>query len=48
MSKDIKGLVSKISTWGGADMCEVTIRMGLEAYKDFHTGDEVTITVKEA
>ena len=48
MSKDIRGRVIKVSSWGGADMCEVSILMDLEALKDFRPDDEVTINVKEA
>lgn len=48
MSKDLPGTVSKVSTWGGCDVTEVTIRLDLDAYKDFQVGDDVTVNVKEA
>jgi len=48
MSKDIRGTVSKVSTWGGCDITEITIRLDLNNYKDFTVGDDVTVNVKEA
>lgn len=48
MSKDVAGTVSKVSTWGGTDMAEVTIRIPVMDVLDFHVTDVVTINVKEA
>lgn len=47
MSKDITGEVSKVSTWGGTDLAEVTIRIPASEISDFRVFDRVTINVKE-
>ena len=47
MSKDITGDVSRVSTWGGTDMAEVTIRIPASEVSDFRVFDKVTINVKE-
>lgn len=47
MSKDITGDVSRVSTWGGTDMAEVTIRIAASEVMDFRVFDKVTINVRE-
>jgi hypothetical protein len=47
MSKDIPGDVSKVSTWGGTDLAEVTIRIPASEVMEFRVFDRVTINVKE-
>jgi hypothetical protein len=47
MSKDIAGAVSRVSTWGGTDMAEVTIRVTAADIPDFRVFDVVTINVRE-
>jgi len=47
MSKDIAGDVSKVSTWGGTDLAEVTIRIPASEVMEFRIFDRVTINVKE-
>lgn len=47
MSKDIAGDVSKVSTWGGTDLAEVTIRIPASEVMEFRVFDRVTINVKE-
>jgi len=47
MSKDITGDVSRVSTWGGTDMAEVTIRIPASEISDFRVFDKVTINVRE-
>lgn len=47
MSKDIAGDVSKVSTWGGTDLAEVTIRIPASEISEFRVFDKVTVNVKE-
>jgi len=47
MSKDIAGDVSRVSTWGGTDLAEVTIRIPASEVMEFRVFDRVTINVKE-
>jgi hypothetical protein len=47
MSKDIAGAVTRVSTWGGTDMAEVTVRIPAADIPDFRVFDTVTINVRE-
>ena len=47
MSKDIAGDVSRVSTWGGTDLAEVTIRIPASEVMEFRVFDKVKINVRE-
>jgi hypothetical protein len=47
MSKDIAGDVSRVATWGGTDLAEVTIRIPASEVMEFRVFDKVTVNVKE-
>lgn len=47
MSVDVAATITKVSTWGGTDMAEVTFRIPAELVDKFHVMDDIVVNVRE-